>query len=79
MNCTDPAKYHWDMMKTLWASIADYAIVQAQDVLGLVSERRMNTPSTMGGNWQWRAAAGSFTEELAETLAEYMKTYDRCR
>lgn len=79
MNCTDPANYHWDMMKTLWASVADYAIVQAQDILGLGSESRMNTPSTMGGNWQWRALPGSFTDELADILAGYMKIYNRSR
>lgn len=30
------------------------AIFQMQDLLGLGNEARMNFPSTMGGNWQWR-------------------------
>ena len=31
-------------------------IIPLQDVLGLGSEARMNTPSLNGGNWQWRFA-----------------------
>lgn len=46
--------YHWGMMRALWGSVADLTIIQAQDILGLGSEARMNTPSTVGSNWQWR-------------------------
>lgn len=46
--------YHWGMMRSIWASVADFAIVQMQDLLGLGSEGRMNTPSTLGENWTWR-------------------------
>lgn len=77
LGCSEPENYHWDMMKVLWASVAEVTIVQAQDILGLGSESRMNTPSTMGGNWQWRALPGVFTEELAEKIAGYMKEYNR--
>ena len=41
------------------SSRARLAIVQAQDVLGLGSEARMNTPSTVGVNWRWRLEPGS--------------------
>ena len=33
---------------------ASLSIVPLQDVLGLGSEARMNTPSLHGGNWRWR-------------------------
>ena len=69
--------YHWGMMRALWGSVADLAIVQAQDLLGLGSEARMNTPSTVGSNWQWRALPGSFTEELAGKLRHEMELYER--
>ena len=59
---------HWTMMEALWASAAELTIVQAQDLLGLGSQARMNTPSTVGGNWRWRALPGSFTPELAQRL-----------
>jgi len=68
---------HWDMMKGLWSTVADLTIVQAQDLLGLGSESRMNQPSTFGGNWCWRALQGAFTTELADKLRSNMKLYAR--
>lgn len=68
---------HWSMMKALWATVADITIVQAQDLFGLGSDSRMNTPSTLGTNWAWRALPGSFDDELAEKLSKYMKMYQR--
>lgn len=68
---------HWQMMKALWSTVADTVIVQAQDLLGLGSESRMNTPSTMGQNWTWRAEEGAFSDELAEKLAHYAELYSR--
>ena len=73
----DEENFHWEMMCALWASVADLTIVQAQDLLGLGSESRMNTPSTMGSNWVWRAKEGDFDELLAERLAHYMELYER--
>lgn len=68
---------NWTMMRTLWASVADLTVVQAQDLLGLDGSARMNTPSTVGGNWRWRARPGSFTPELAARLRRYMAVYGR--
>ena len=46
---------HWAMIRALCNSVADLAIFPLQDVLGLGSGSRMNTPGTMGGdNWTWR-------------------------
>ena len=68
---------HWTMMEALWASDAELTVVQAQDILGLGSEARMNTPSTVGANWRWRALPGSFTPQLAEKLRRYMLRCER--
>ena len=65
------------MMRGVWASAADLAVVQAQDVLGLGHEARMNTPSTLGGNWSWRALPGAFTPALAARLRGCMELYGR--
>lgn len=70
---------NWGMMQTLWASPAELTIVQAQDVLGLGSEGRMNTPATVGDNWTWRALPGSFTPALAQRLRRCMALYGRMR
>ena len=67
----------WSVLCALWASVADLTIVQAQDLLGLGNESRMNEPATVGRNWQWRANPGVFTEELAKMLKRKMKLYGR--
>ena len=70
---------HWDMMRALWASVAELTVVQAQDILALGSEGRMNTPSTVGTNWRWRATDGAFTPAVAERLRHAMRLYGRLR
>ncbi len=69
--------YHWGMMRSLWASPADLAVMQFQDLLGLGSEARMNIPSTLGGNWQWRALPGTFGRRLSRRLYREMQVYQR--
>ncbi|MBR5874386.1 MAG: 4-alpha-glucanotransferase [Oscillospiraceae bacterium] len=69
--------YNWGLMRSLWITAADTTIVQAQDLLSLGSESRMNTPSSVGKNWRWRALPGVFTEELAAKLGHKMELYGR--
>ena len=69
--------YHWGMMRSAWASPADLAVMQFQDLLGLGSEARMNIPSTLGNNWKWRALPGTFDEKLSKRLYREMKVYQR--
>ena len=46
---------HWGMIRAACNSVANTVIFPLQDVLGLASDSRMNTPGTMGGsNWAWR-------------------------
>lgn len=68
---------HWGMMRAIWASVADRAIVQMQDVLGLGSESRMNIPSTVGQNWTWRAPPDYLSPGLAQRLFREMRLYGR--
>ncbi len=65
------------MMRAAWASAADLAVMQFQDLLGLGSEARINTPSTLGANWQWRAQPGAFDQKLARRLRREMQIYQR--
>ncbi len=69
--------YHWGMMKGAWASVGDLAIVTMQDVLGLGSEGRMNTPSTLGCNWKWRMKKNAITGSLAGKIRNNMQLYGR--
>ena len=68
---------HWSMMRAIWASVADMAIVQMQDLLGLGSESRLNTPSTLGKNWRWRALPGFDSTILAQRVHRQMELYQR--
>lgn len=77
LDISEGEELHWSMMSSLWRSVAELTIVQAQDLLGLGSEARMNAPSTVGSNWCWRAVPGAFTDELAEKLRRKMRIYGR--
>lgn len=79
LNLTPDEGENWGMMRGIWASAARYTIVQMQDALGLGSEGRINTPSTTGENWQWRATPGYLTQELAHRLYRMTKLYGRLR
>ena len=58
-------------------SRARIAIAPLQDVLGLGSEARMNTPGTNEGNWIWRLREGQLREEHAERLRELSRVAGR--
>lgn len=59
----------WGLVALALQSRAALAMLQAQDVLGLGSEGRMNVPGREGGNWGWRLREGELTGELAARLA----------
>lgn len=77
LNLTKEEGYNWGMMRAAWSSVADMAIVPIQDLIGLGSEARINTPSTLGDNWKWRATADQITNALAKKLYKYMEMYGR--
>ena len=70
---------YWDMIRALWSSVAGTTIIQAQDLLGLGSESRMNIPSTLGGNWSWRAMPKAFNAKIANRLFRLTKLYGRLK
>ena len=78
MRLSEAEGYHWGMMRTVWASVADTAIMQMQDILGLGKNARMNTPSTLSDkNWSWRCLPGVYNDTLADVLHHEMKLYGR--
>jgi 4-alpha-glucanotransferase len=60
----------WALIRLALASPASLAMIQAQDVLGLGSEARMNYPSRATGNWRWQLRSGALTRSLAARLRE---------
>ncbi|MCT4620338.1 MAG: 4-alpha-glucanotransferase [Marinisporobacter sp.] len=69
--------YHWGFIRGAWSSVGNLAVAQMQDFLGLGTEARMNIPSTIGGNWQWRVKKEDLTDELAEKIDTITKLYGR--
>ena len=61
---------HRLLVRMALASPACLAIVPAQDVLGLGSAARLNTPGTSRGNWRWRLRPRQLTADLASWLRE---------
>jgi 4-alpha-glucanotransferase len=58
----------WDLIEVALGSPARLCMLQVQDVLGLGSEARMNTPGTAGGQWRWRLRPGQLTAAHARRL-----------
>lgn len=69
--------FHWGILRGGMSSVAELFVAQMQDFLGLGAEARMNTPSILGGNWQWRLTEGQITEELTVKIAEMTRLYGR--
>jgi 4-alpha-glucanotransferase len=67
----------WHLIRAIENSVAQVALIPAQDLLLLGSEARMNTPAVADGNWAWRAPAGSWTPGLAARLAALVDVTDR--
>jgi 4-alpha-glucanotransferase len=57
----------WAMIELALGTRCGLAMMQAQDVLGLGSEARMNAPGIEGG-WSWQMAPGALTAEHAARL-----------
>lgn len=58
-------------------SVADLCVIPAQDYLCLPKSARINTPSTLGFNWQWRMKRGAFSEKLCNDIYKMTKIYGR--
>lgn len=68
-----------DFIREAFTSVAGLAVVPLQDVFGLGSEARMNTPGVGRGNWAWRADPGGFTSERAGALERIARLTGRAR
>jgi 4-alpha-glucanotransferase len=68
---------NWAFIRAAQDSVASFSVAPLQDVLGLGSEARLNTPSVKSGNYLWRFQPGSLTHDLAERLANLAEVTDR--
>lgn len=65
---TDGREIHWDLIALAMRSNANTVIIPLQDLLGLGSEARMNTPGTKSGNWRWRFRMEQLTPQIKQRL-----------
>jgi 4-alpha-glucanotransferase len=68
---------HWAAIRALMASVADTVVFPLQDVLGLGTEARMNTPGSETGNWSWRFTDETLSFDSARRLRQLAETYGR--
>lgn len=76
---TEAEEVSWDFIRACYESVSEMAIVPLQDVMGLDSSARMNTPGTTMNNWQWRYTPQMLEAGLARRLREISVLYGRTR
>jgi 4-alpha-glucanotransferase len=70
-------EFWWRFIELNASSVAQLAMVQAQDILGLGTEGRMNVPGRATGSWRWQMAPGALTPALARRLRGVMEASGR--
>ncbi len=73
----DKSDLTYGFIRGCLASVADRAVIPIQDWLKLDDSARINTPSTLSGNWLWRIEKSMLSNELAEIIKRYTKIYGR--
>ena len=68
---------HWDLVRLALAAVCDLAVVPHQDLAGLGSDFRMNTPAVGDGNWRFRITPAMLGEGIQARLFDLIETYGR--
>ncbi len=68
---------HWELIRLAMMSVSDMVIFPMQDILGLGAEDRMNRPSTVEGNWEWRLLPEQLAASVTVSLREMAEIYGR--
>jgi len=66
------------LLRTVFMSVADTAIVPLQDLIGLGAESRINVPGVAFGNWGWRFDWSMIHGEVARLVRDQLECYGRC-
>lgn len=65
-------------IRMLYATHADWVIVQLQDMLGLDDTARFNVPGTLdASNWSWQASPEQLSDETARTYRQLAEEFQR--
>ncbi len=76
-NVTDSEGWVWGLIRAAYSSVADLSVIQMQDFLSLGNDCRMNTPSTIGGNWEWRMTKDMLSDGLNDRIKEMNYRFGR--
>lgn len=77
LHCDRRADIADAFIRAAMSSVAETVIVPIQDYLGQDSKTRMNTPSTLGGNWLYRVTKDMLTDALADRIGAVTRIYRR--
>jgi 4-alpha-glucanotransferase len=67
----------WELIRLAMLSPARWSVIPVQDLLGLGSAARMNTPGKAENNWRWRMTAGQLEALPVTRLLEMTTTFGR--
>jgi 4-alpha-glucanotransferase len=69
---------HWEFIRLALSSVARWAIIPVQDLLGLGNEARMNITGVLSPeNWRWRLTSIKSLDSVSEHLFNMSKVYGR--
>lgn len=71
------ATVHHDLLHIALQSAAGLVIAPMQDILGLGTDARLNTPGTDRGNWRWRLTENQLDAKLCDRIAEMIAASGR--
>ena len=74
---TPQKNLHWSLIALVMRSRAALSIFPLQDYLGLDNKARMNQPSTVGANWQWRVTEEQLSKALQQKIRQITIRYGR--
>lgn len=77
LDTRDKRKMVDQIFRLAYGSIADVVIFQTQDILKLDNSARMNFPSTLGTNWQWRMQKGALNQQHKQDLRYLASVFGR--
>jgi 4-alpha-glucanotransferase len=73
----DGSQIAWDLIRYAWNSVAVFSLAPLQDFLELGTAARMNYPSKLGGNWEWRMNGQALSDGLQKRIKEMNWLYQR--
>lgn len=68
---------HEEFIKMAYGSVSKIVIIPIQDILGLDERARLNIPSTVGNNWDWKMKKSDLRKFPAEKMRRLAILYGR--